>query len=467
MQTDLASVVDALSEVHPATVDGLAAEQASAIDRAAAELTAQLPLSSYRALLSQVLASMGDGASRLAVPRELRAPVFPLVWLADGLYVYADVPGDRPATSRRPIGAAAAAVHRTGSSAPERDQSPAGLREGDKILSIGGVSVDGLADVLGRFVLGGPTRTAVRSDGVDLVFSDLLLMNVGIDPSLSHVSVEVVRGEEILQPAIRRVTDEGRLVPSYSDVPSYAVVEGSRHRFPRAADHLTAPEVRILPASDVAYIRFDRCRVGDEYNEALRELFTATTMERLSAVIVDLRFNVGGDPRVLNEFLRYLGVREYQSYGTVTRFSPAAAKQFGHRRTEGGDVLRDPVVSLDRLQYPSLVFNGQVYVLISEHTAGAAARFASVIKDQELGLLIGEQTGTSYAGFGDAVNLETPSLAIGFSVPHRLFISPTGDRGTYSGTVSPDVSVTTTIGDVLSGFDRQVAYAVRRAGRGR
>jgi C-terminal processing protease CtpA/Prc len=325
----------------------------------------------------------------------------------------------------------------------------------------------GIEAVLSRFILGSDSPARTHTHAVDLLFSDLLLATIGVDLTRTHVPVEVLRGDRVVKLQVRRLTDSGTIVPSYTEPPEYALVTRSRHRFPRAAGRLTRPQVRILPDSDVAYIRLDECRPGAELDQALRELFTATTMERLSAVVVDLRFNTGGDSRVTARFLRYLGIRNYPSFTRITRYSPAAAEQYGHRRTEGFDIVRNPEVSLDPLQYPSLVFTGQVYVLISRYTAGAATWFATIMKENGFGVLVGEPTGTPPGGYGEPVAITTPQVGLELGVSHSQFVTPVGDDGRLSTGLSPDVLVETRIEDVLTGFDRQTAYVVERARRGR
>lgn len=464
MQQDLAYIVESVSAIHPAAVAGFTEDGAAVIDEVASELIRPLSVATYRARITEVFATLDDGHTGLSIPAELVGPSFPLIWLADGLYAHADVPGDRPATTGPsfPGGEPTRAVP---TDAPNGEVS--GLKAGDRILAIAGVPMHGIESVIGRYLLGSESLAGTRPRAVDLLFSDLALATIGVDPARTHVSVEVLRGDRLVEVQIRRLTDSGTIVPSYTESPEYALVPGSRHRFPRAPGRITVPQVRILPDSDVAYIRFDECRPGPEFDEALRELFTATTMERLSAVVVDLRFNRGGDSHVTGRFLRYLGVRDYPSFTRITRYSAAAAEQYGHSRTEGAQIVRNPEVSLAPLQYPSLVFTGQVYVLVSEHTAGAATWFATIMKENGFAVLVGEPTGMPSGGYGEPVRLSTPQLGLEFDVSHAQFITPIGDAGRFTAGLSPDVLVRTRIEDVLSGFDRQMAYVVERARRGR
>lgn len=464
MQQDLSDIVEAMRAIHPALVDGFSEKQAGAIDRAASELTRPLPLATYRALITESLASLDDDQTGLTIPEAFLGPSLPLIWLADGLYAYADLPGDRPVTPGPAFPAGETTRNHSKEASIEEDS---GLKAGDLILSIAGVPLYGIEAVLSRFILGSDSPVGTHRHAVDLLFSDLLLATIGVDPARTHVSVEVLRGDRVVDLQVRRLTDSGSVVPSYTESPEYVLVSGSSHRFPRAPGRLTTPQVRILPDNDVAYIRLDECRPGPELVHALRELFTATTMERLSAVVVDLRFNRGGDSRVTGSFLRYLGVRNYPSFTRITRYSPAAAEQFGHRRTEGFDIARNPEATLAPVQYPSLLFTGQVYVLVSRYTSGAATWFATIMKEDEFGVLVGEPTGTPPGGYGEPVTITTPQLGFELGVSHSQFMTPTGDDGRLSTGLSPDVLVETSIEDVLSGFDRQMAYVVERARRGR
>jgi hypothetical protein len=441
---DLEFVKRSLLDIHPALIDGFSSDQLDVLAEIDSAIADPLPYAALLSQLNKLLQTIGDRHTTLALHEELRGPRLPLVWLDSGLFAYADVD--------QPDAGSAFADH---------------LQAGDELISISGVPVGALVKTVENALLVTGTRQDTRALPPDLLFSDAVRVLLGLAPGAVAVSAEVLRDGALVDITIDRMTPMGQPAPYAFEPPTYRLAPGSRHVFPRQAGALGAPQVRVLADHSVGYLRFDHCRLNPEYRTALKELFTATTMERLSAVVVDLRFNRGGDSRVTQAFLRYLGVREYPTFTRITRYSPQAAEQRGYHRTGGIDTVPNPVERIEPLKYPSLVFNGRVYILVSNHTASSANWFASIVKQNGFGLVVGEPTGSAPAGYGDIILLATPALQIPFSVSHKQFITPAGDDGTYYRSVPPDIIVPTTITDVLTGFDAQMAYVLERARRGR
>lgn len=428
---DLVYLRDSLSRIHPALVDGYTVEQDRAIEEVLSRADAPRPFIDVLALMSSVVRTVGDEITAVEIPDDVLGPSMPVIAL-----------GGR-------FGGQLVAYAEAGALLP-----------GDRILSVAGAGLDTAQAIL-RHKLGLTEITGT------LLLSDALLSLLGFDLTRVEVPLTVYRAGETAEIRVARLTPEGEPAAYRFDPPSYRLTPSSRHHLPRRPASLHAPVVRVLSRHNCAYLRFDECALTPEYDEALRELFTATTMERLSTVVIDLRFNRGGDLRVLREFLRYLGAGEYIDFASVTRHSATAAESEGYRKDDGVEIARSEPRRLEPLRFPSLVFDGQVYVLVSRHTSGAAVRFASVVKDQDFGLVVGEPTAEGPAGFADPIRVQTPALEIPVSVSHKHFATPAGDDGRYSLTLSPDVIVEVRAEDVVSGFDPQLAYVLERAMRGR
>ena len=86
-----------------------------------------------------------------------------------------------------------------------------------------------------------------------------------------------------------------------------------------------------------------------------------------------------------------------------------------------------------------LRFGGEVYVLTSQYTASSATDFAAVVKDFELGTLVGKETGGLPTDFGDYIVFNLTETNLELRVSYKYFVRPGGfDDGRG---VLPDVEV--------------------------
>ncbi|MTI95894.1 MAG: hypothetical protein FH749_10500 [Firmicutes bacterium] len=61
-------------------------------------------------------------------------------------------------------------------------------------------------------------------------------------------------------------------------------------------------ETEFYPEQDTALFRLNRCTNNPEYREALASFFQQVDEQDIPTVVLDLRNNIGGDSRVIEEF---------------------------------------------------------------------------------------------------------------------------------------------------------------------
>ena len=103
-------------------------------------------------------------------------------------------------------------------------------------------------------------------------------------------------------------------------------------------------------------------------------------------------------------------------------------------------------------------FNGQVYILMNEYTASAASEFCAIVKSNQIGILVGQETNGTYGGLNGStfINRALPNSKILIQTPlvkNYLAVKNIQplDRG-----VLPDYSIAFTIDDVLKRKDIQL-----------
>lgn len=156
--------------------------------------------------------------------------------------------------------------------------------------------------------------------------------------------------------------------------------------------------------NSVGIFTLTTCVNNDEYRSVLADFWTEVFAENVENVVVDLRYNGGGNSGVANEFITYLDVEEYQSWDSDIRF--------GWYLFENKDIVY-------KNKRKEQVFDGQVYVLTNIKTYSAAMDFAMLIADNELGILVGEPSGNLPDGYGDILSFQMPNSKLLLCVSHK------------------------------------------------
>ena len=71
--------------------------------------------------------------------------------------------------------------------------------------------------------------------------------------------------------------------------------------------------------NDIAILTLDSCINNEEYKDCLNKMFSEIKENGIHNVAVDLRNNHGGNSSVANEFLKYINIDTYKTWGFVWR----------------------------------------------------------------------------------------------------------------------------------------------------
>ena len=143
----------------------------------------------------------------------------------------------------------------------------------------------------------------------------------------------------------------------------------------------------IMEAENLAVLTLYSCDYNDEYKECLADMFQEVKEQGIDNVCVDLRENGGGNSLVADEFIHYLAVDCYQTWGQDWRL--------------GLFLISSKGKTLSNYQYTDLLFDGDVYVLTSTDTFSSAMDFAMLISDNKLGTVVGKPSGNKPRSYGD------------------------------------------------------------------
>jgi hypothetical protein len=402
-RADLDWLLEKVSTVHPATTSGLP----PSIEAAAASARAALDRPRTRGelwfLFNPLLMALRDAHSAFAPLPTGEALDLPLRWLQEGLIVADDT---------------------------------ALLRRGDRVVKVGAHSETELLDALRRIV---PAETDhwIRVQGPPRLRDLAILRGLGIAEA-APVAVTVERGGQQHE---------------------LAIPLGTAARAPRQAP---LPWVRwtIEREHSLGIFTLDRCVVDDEYRRVLGEFFAAVHEAGVSRIAVDVRNNAGGNSAVVDEFLRYLDVPAYFSYGGEVRQTADSLLQ---RKQLGlpGYQRHPPARRENRRHERPPPFAGEVSILTSNRTFSSGNWFAVIFRDNELGEIVGEPTGNAPSSFGDVLSFTLPASQLSFTLSFKKWVRPDPERDPADCLV-PDHAVALTRQHLLDGTDPVLDFLRQR-----
>lgn len=146
-------------------------------------------------------------------------------------------------------------------------------------------------------------------------------------------------------------------------------------------------EYEIVESDNLAVLTLHSCEYNDEYKKCLADMFREVKERGIDNVCVDLRDNGGGNSSVADEFIHYLDVDSYCTWGQDWRLGLLIISSKGSTHSNP--------------KYTDLLFEGNVYVLTSIDSFSSAMDFAMLISDNKLGKIVGEHSGNKPRSYGD------------------------------------------------------------------
>lgn len=176
--------------------------------------------------------------------------------------------------------------------------------------------------------------------------------------------------------------------------------------------------------NSVGIFTLTTCANNEEYRSVLESFFAEVFAGNIENVVVDLRYNGGGNSGVANEFITYLDVEEYRGWDSGIRF---------------GWYLYKNENIVHKNKQKEQVFDGQVYVLTNIKTYSAAMDFAMLIGDNDLGTIVGEPSGNLPDSYGDILSFQMPNSKLMLCVSHKRWYRV--DQSKSGQPIMPDYEV--------------------------
>lgn len=285
------------------------------------------------------------------------------------------------------------------------------INDGYKIMAVNGVSTDNLLK----------QNSSFYSFELSSLEYELLIRDIITEAGLDYLGFDWENGIEYTLISadgnIRKETcypDEFVLRDEYYEYYDNADTKETEESFVRYETDME---------KDLAILHLDKCNYNDEYIDCVRSMFKEIKDKHINNVVVDLRYNGGGNSMVADEFFRYLDV---DSCKTMT-----GRWRLGFIYLSSGDGFKK------NNKYEDLVFHGNLYLLTSVNTFSSAMDFAQLVKDNNLGTIVGEAPANSPNHYGDVSIFKLPYSGLLMQISTKQFYR--ADRECTDELVYPDI----------------------------
>lgn len=182
-----------------------------------------------------------------------------------------------------------------------------------------------------------------------------------------------------------------------------------------------------LNDSSIGYINFKSFSDLGQFELFLDSSFSMIQDKNIDDLIIDLRFNGGGNSKLGDELFQYISKTPFMQLGkTTVKYSRKRKEFYDLYRAEGflkdlsdsaynelfqheyGKKIEHNDTGLTELRNNPLKFTGNVYLLISSQSFSSASNFAWCFQYFDMGTIVGQKTGGHIVSFGDLIYVTLP-----------------------------------------------------------
>lgn len=203
-----------------------------------------------------------------------------------------------------------------------------------------------------------------------------------------------------------------------------------------------------------------------DFRDFLQTMFSDIFERNIQNLIIDFRYNSGGNSVLGDQFARFLDLDSKKARGgsSYTKVSKLMQK---NRQSEYEYELKEMQKINSSIQIPFFTikdygafpeicisdpehafyfpeqdhkFAGQLFILTGHNSFSSASDFATVLQDNGLAVTIGEPTGGKPSSFGDILDFELPNTKIKCGVSHKEFFRPDESKN-HEDSLYPDYPV--------------------------
>lgn len=302
---------------------------------------------------------------------------------------------------------------------------------GSEILSINKIPVEKILKDLQFFY--GAKNISIINNNIEKYFGAYFWTVYG---KFSQYNIEILNGKKHSLLSLQRVTNN-----------EYFTLK--KKFYPKQPE--MKYEVLFFDNHNFAYLKIKSFANKITLSEFLINAFDTIKINNSENLIIDLRDNFGGTSDCVDTLLSYLTNKEYKQYKSIgLRVSDTIKNKYKSKNFDLYEKIKstmsnqlfyynDSMLSNRKLNRENH-FNGNVFVLINNKTYSAASTFAGVIKEYDLGEIVGQtETGGTIEYYGDFLFFKLPNTKMDFFISPKIFIQYGGndmDKGVF-----PDIKI--------------------------
>jgi C-terminal processing protease CtpA/Prc len=205
-----------------------------------------------------------------------------------------------------------------------------------------------------------------------------------------------------------------------------------------------------------------------EFENFLSTSFNELKTKNTSHLIIDLRDNEGGMDRFGARLFAWLAAEPFHYYERleVARMPTYSFARYASLPKEL-DGLKSFIKKEDNrhlfTQHPNLglqkpeqnAFRGKLYILQNGRSLSVTSEFAAIVKDNNRGVFIGEESGGTISGnnSGGFAMVTLPNTRLGLDIPLLRYVMHLEQKHPHDRGILPDHPVEITVDDVLQKKD--------------
>jgi hypothetical protein len=222
----------------------------------------------------------------------------------------------------------------------------------------------------------------------------------------------------------------------------------------------------------------------DQYDSLLKSAFRDIKQNEINNLIIDVRANHGGNGNIVPTLVDYLTNKPYITGGksevktseatrecyTTNPIFVNAIEQARKAEANSFDFielvncfLEKPAGTITTFPEEKIIpaenenrFHGKLFVLTSDDTFSSGTLFSAIIKDNDIGTIVGTETSDNPTMYACIMLFELPNTKINIQNSTEYSVRPAGyDDGRG---VIPDFKVMPTYRDLISGHDKVMNY---------
>jgi len=420
------------------------------VDKNKSEITDGINTLEFYKLLSEVMALIKDGHSSISLPRNYLKNV------------------------RKESGAFPYKVHVSNEdrlyivkSYSEENKIPAGT----EILAINEMPISSFIETVDPYI--SYERMPFRNVILELSFESHLLLAFG---TTTGIQLEYKEGAEVKNELVKNIDYKlwEKEIKSDREDRENRIADGRPYQYKKIADGIGMLSIYSFSVPDI-----------NKYEFFLRKTFGEIAKDDISYLIMDVRGNFGGYPKVSAMLIHYLTntnfktmavsqmkiSKAYRNYfknnmGGLAGYTGAIGRTSAYQvdlntimRGKIGDFNVEEAIFIEEPESMNNEFNGILFLLADRRSYSAASSFAAIFNCYGFGSIIGEETGGTNVFHANAIGdvLSHSKIYVNIATT-KLFCTCIGE--TDEG-VQPDFPVSPSVLQLVNDVDSQLNFTLR------